>query len=111
MVKRRSSHGLVVTHLQDKPSLLAIGGYDSMTKENIDSIEKWTPYTGWTMTNMKLTDAKSSFGYASLVPTGLICTDVKNGFKNKISRFDFKFKSSARQPIYQLSPNLTKAWN
>ena len=73
MVKSRSWHGLVVAHVQNKLSVLAIGGYNSNDKY-LDSIEIWNPTTKtWTMSDMKLSEGKGSFGYAS-VPTHLVCS-------------------------------------
>ena len=73
MLKARSGLGLAVAHIQNKLSVLAIGGYNGV---NLDFIEIWNPTTNiWTVSDMKLSEPKSrsSFGYTT-VPTHLVCS-------------------------------------
>jgi len=70
LVQGRYKHDLVVVHVDNKPTVLAVGGYG---KGLLDSIEKWNPTTEtWTMTEMKLSEPKADFGILSL-PTRLLC--------------------------------------
>ena len=74
MVKARAWHGLVVAHVQNKLSVLAIGGKSDNGYTYHDSVEIWNPTTEtWTISDMKLSEAKEQFGYAS-VPTHLVCS-------------------------------------
>ena len=69
-VQARYGHGLVVVHVDNKPTVLAVGGLGNGI---LDSIEMWNPTNEtWTMTSMKLTEPKSNFGILSL-PTHLLC--------------------------------------
>ena len=74
LVQKRFGHGLVVVHVDNKPTVLAVGGgYYENGWKHLDSIEKWNPTTEtWTMTSMKLSEPKLDFGILSL-PTRLLC--------------------------------------
>ena len=74
LVQARSYHGLVVVHVDNKPTVLAVGGgYYENGWKHLDSIEKWNPTTEtWTMTSMKLSEPKGFFGILSL-PTRFLC--------------------------------------
>ena len=70
LVQARLGHGLVVVHVDNKPTVLAVGGFGN---GYLDSIEMWNPTTEtWTMTEMKLSEPKYNFGILSL-PTRLLC--------------------------------------
>ena len=75
LIEPRAWHGLVVVHVNNKPTVLAVGGFGpSYTR--LDSIEMWNQTTeieSWTMTSKKLSEAKSSFGILS-VPIGSLCS-------------------------------------
>ena len=74
--QQRTFHKLIVTPINNEPTLLAIGGVTRFEKNSVsrDSIEIWDPITEtWTLSNaLKLSEAKYSFGALS-VPTSLIC--------------------------------------
>ena len=74
--QHRAYHKLVVSTVNNQPTLLAIGG--SYVEDEIwkfrDSIEVWNPITeSWSVSDtLKLSEAKCCFGALS-VPTSLIC--------------------------------------
>ena len=74
--QHRAYHKLIVSNINNKPTLLAIGG--SYVEDEIwkfrDSIEVWNPITeSWSLSDtLKLSEAKCCFGALS-VPTSLIC--------------------------------------
>ena len=74
MVERRYLHGLVVVHVDNMPSVLAVGGeYFENDYKHLDSIEMWHPTNEtWTMTSMTLSQPRLRFGFISL-PTRLVC--------------------------------------
>ena len=74
LVQARHNHGLVVVHVDNQPTVLAVGGeYYDGGWIYLDSIEMWNPTTEtWMMTSMKLTEPKEQFGILSL-PTRLLC--------------------------------------
>jgi len=74
LVQARSAHGLVVVHVDNKPTVLAVGGgYIEGGWKELDSIEMWNPTTGtWKMTSMRLSEPKGGFGILSM-PTRLLC--------------------------------------
>ena len=75
LVQARRGHGLVVVHVDNKPTVLAVGGeyWENGDWKYRDSIEKWNPTTKtWTMTSMKLSEPKGFFGILSL-PTRFLC--------------------------------------
>ena len=64
-VQARAFHSLVVVHIDSKPTVLALGGFNDYG-QNLDSIEMWNSTTEtWTMSSMKLTEPKDSFGIVS----------------------------------------------
>ena len=72
LVQASFGHGLVVVHVDNKPTVLAVGGENGDYRYR-DSIEMWNPTTEtWTMTSMKLSEPKRNFGILSL-PTRLLC--------------------------------------
>ena len=71
LIEPRAWHGLVVVHVNNKLTVLAVGGFGPFYNR-LDSIELWNSTTeieSWTMTSKKLSEAKSSFGSLS-VPIG-----------------------------------------
>ena len=71
LVQARSHHGLIVVHVENKPTVLAVGGSNDMNV--LDSIEMWNPINEtWTMTSMKLSEPRFNFGILSL-PTRSLC--------------------------------------
>ena len=71
LVQARSYPGLVVVHVENKPTVLAVGGSNDMNV--LDSIEMWNPINEtWTMTSMKLSEPRFNFGILSL-PTRSLC--------------------------------------
>ena len=74
LVQARGGHGLVVVHVDNKPTVLAVGGaYSENGWKYLNSIEKWNPTTKtWTTTEMKLSEPKRDFGIVTL-PTRLLC--------------------------------------
>ena len=75
LVQASFGHGLVVVHVDNKPTVLAVGGEykENGTWKYRNSIEMWNPTTEtWTMTQMKLSEPKAYFGILSL-PTRLLC--------------------------------------
>ena len=75
-IEAKAYHGLLVAPIQNKLSVLALGGYDNITGHDreLDSIEILDPTTfSWTLSNMKLSRPNQQFGYAT-VPTHLVCS-------------------------------------
>ena len=75
--QQRAYHKLIVSTINNLPTLLAIGGIFRDEKNKViyrDSIEIWKSITEtWTLSNtLKLSQGRSSFGALS-VPTSLIC--------------------------------------
>ena len=71
LVQARSYPGLVVVHVENKPTVLAVGG--SKDFNSLDSIEMWNPTNEtWTMTSLKLSEPEWGFGILSL-PTKILC--------------------------------------
>ena len=72
LFQARSSHGLVVVHVDNKETVLAVGG--ECAEKSLDSIEMWNSTTmTWTTASMKLTEPKDDFGILSL-PARLVCS-------------------------------------
>ena len=69
MKQGRDGHGLVVSHYNNQPTVLAIGGYPYT-----DSIEVWDPESKiWSLSSdLAISEAKAGFGALS-VPTHLVC--------------------------------------
>ena len=68
----RSRHGLVLSHVGNKETLMAFGGYDG-GGDFLDTIETWDGTTGnWTNSDIKLSQPRIDFGYLS-VPTHILC--------------------------------------
>ena len=69
MKQGRDGHGLVVSHYNNQPTVLAIGGYPYT-----DSIEVWDPESKiWSLSSdLAISEAKAGFGALS-VPTRLVC--------------------------------------
>ena len=108
----RYGHGLMVAHVQDQLSALAIGG--SGWNSDRDSIEMFNIRTGLAMSEMKLSEEKYLFGYTS-VPTSLVCRNVKPYDQRNETRIGFKSRTSLAQPSskqpkssMRLGPRTTK---
>ena len=72
LVKARYNHGIGVVHVDNKPTVVAVGGFND-DDFFIDSIEMWNPATEtWTMSSMTLSKPKYSFAMLSL-PTRQLC--------------------------------------
>ena len=72
----RGYHGLVVSHIGNKLTVLAFGGnsYKDGTWTYFDSIETWNETTGkWTTSTNKLEQPIHESGYSS-IPTYLVCS-------------------------------------
>ena len=55
-------HGMGIAHINGKSKLIVFGGY--YNDSYLDSIEEWDEENeAWTMSTMKLSEAKSAFGY------------------------------------------------
>ena len=76
LVQARYGHGLVVVHVDNKPTVLALGGGFSGPNgglNSLNSIEIWNATSKtWRMTSMKLSKPRIYFGILS-VPTRLLC--------------------------------------
>ena len=78
--EKRQKHGMAIAKVNGKATLLAFGGYHSVSgnldsiEQWLDSIEQWIPESqSWEiLSNRKLSEAKRYFGYLS-VPTKLVC--------------------------------------
>ena len=72
----RAAHGLVVVHVENKSTVLALGGGFSGPNgglNSLNSIEIWNATSKtWRMTSMKLSKPRIYFGILS-VPTRLLC--------------------------------------
>ena len=103
----RFGHGLVAAHLREQLSIFAVGGsgYDGKT---VDSIEMLNFRNGWAMSEMKLSEGKSSFGYTT-VPTSLVCQDFKTNTQTRETSFQLANpNSNHNRPSNQFSQKVKK---
>jgi len=62
----RRLHGMGIAHINGKSKLIVFGGRTT-AGHNLDSIEEWDEESEtWTMSTMKLSEAKEQFGYCQL---------------------------------------------
>ena len=61
----RHSHGIGIAHINGKSKLIVFGGYHG--EFFLNSIEEWDDETEtWSISTMKLSEAKSEFGYCQV---------------------------------------------
>ena len=74
MIQKRASHGMGILNLDNKPTLIAFGGYNTDTLEFLSSVELWNNANeSWEISaNLALKKQIDEFGHATLL-SELIC--------------------------------------